>query len=480
MTETLTALDATFLELEQLDDGALMSIGGAMVFDPLPGGGAPTLETVRDGLATRLGQLPRYSERLSSTRTGGFAWPHWVTDERFEIANHVRHAALPPPGTDAQLCDHLAEMFSHPLDRSRPLWEIVLVEGLEGGRWAIAQKTHHCLVDGVGSVDVVQLLLDDEPEPPKPSARRPAAGSEVSAASSNGRGLVHMPDAIAQAAGAGTHAAGAVAHAALHPSEALKRSRALVDLMVREGVAGAPGTSLNVPIGQARRFAVLRAPLAELKAIGRDLDGSVNDVVLAACTTGLRRLLERRGERLPERGLRAMVPMNLREESGRMALGNQVTSLFVALPVAEDDPGTRFREIVRDTKRLKQSDAAEGPTALMDLASMAPPVVIRAALARTYFSKRLFNVTITNVPGPQRPLYAFGAQMRDLYPVVPLAADHSVGIALFSYNGVITFGINADCESTPDLEALAFGIEEGLEQLRALSPSAKTIDEVRY
>ncbi len=158
-----------------------------MVFDPLPGGGAPTLETVREGLAARLGQLPRYSQRLSSTRTGGFAWPHWVADERFEIANHVRHAALPPPGTDAQLCDCLAEMFSHPLDRSRPLWEIVLVEGLEGGRWAIAHKTHHCLVDGVGSVDVVQLLLDDEPEPAERSARRAAAGSEVSETSSNGR-----------------------------------------------------------------------------------------------------------------------------------------------------------------------------------------------------------------------------------------------------------------------------------------------------
>ena len=476
MTDTLTALDATFLELEQLDDGALMSIGGVMVFDPLPGGGTPTLQAVRDGLAGRLGSLPRYSQRLSSTRTGGFAWPHWVPDEHFDIANHVRHAALPAPGTDAQLCDCLAEMFSHPLDRSRPLWEIVLVEGLEGGRWAIVQKTHHCLVDGVGSVDVVQLLLDPEPNPEK----KPSS-EIISAPAENGRGGgLHVPDAIAQAAGAGAHAAGAVVHAAVHPSETLKRSRALVDLMVHDEVIGAPGTSLNVPIGQARRFAVVRAPLAELKAISRELHGSVNDVVLAACTTGLRRLLESRGERLPARGLRAMVPMNLRDESGHMALGNQVTSLFVELPVAEDDPAERLRRIVWNTRRLKYSGAGAGPTALMDLASLAPPVVIRAALARTYFSKRLFNVTITNVPGPKVPLYAFGARMHELYPVVPLAADHSVGIALFSYNGVITFGINADCESTPDLEALAFGIEEGLEQLRALAPSAQTIDELRY
>jgi diacylglycerol O-acyltransferase / wax synthase len=474
MTETLTALDATFLELEQLDDGALMSIGGAMVFEPLPGGGAPTLEQVREGIAARLRKLPRYSQRLSSTHTGGFAWPRWVTDERFEVAGHVRHSALPAPGSDAQLCDFVAEMFSHPLDRSRPLWEIALVDGLQDGRWALAQKTHHCLVDGVGSVDVVELLLDGDPR--GDAAAAPAPPVAVQPESSPG----YVGDVLSQATHAGATAVAAAAHAVTHPGDALRRSRALVEMIVNDEVVGAPRTSLNVPIGQARRYAIVRAPLAELKAIGRELQGSVNDVVLAACTTGLRALLTGRGERLPKRNFRAMVPVNVRGDSGRLALGNRVSSLFVELPVAEADPRERLRRIAVATHKLKYNGAADGPLAMIDLAALAPPAVVRAALARSAFSARLFNVTITNVPGPRVPLYAFGARMREVLPVVPLAAEHTVGIAIFSYNGVITFGINADRESTPDIEALAFGIEEGLEQLHALSPSAQTIDEKRY
>ena len=163
MTNTLTALDATFLELEEQDDGALMSIGGVMVFDPLPGGGAPTVEEVCADLGPRLDQLPRYSQRLSSPRTGGFAWPRWTDDDRFDIRDHVMRVALPAPGGEAELCAWAADFYSHRLDRRRPLWEMALIEGLEGGRWAIAHKTHHCLVDGVGSVDVAYLLLDREP-----------------------------------------------------------------------------------------------------------------------------------------------------------------------------------------------------------------------------------------------------------------------------------------------------------------------------
>ncbi len=175
MSETLTALDATFLELEQIDQGALMSIGGVMVFDPLPDGSIPTVESIRSSLAERLGALPRYSQRLSSKRTGSFAWPHWEPDEHFDISDHVRRASLPAPGTEAQLCDWAADFFSHPLDRARPLWENVLIEGLEHGRWALATKTHHCLVDGVGSVDVVNLILDEQPDP-KPRREGEARG----------------------------------------------------------------------------------------------------------------------------------------------------------------------------------------------------------------------------------------------------------------------------------------------------------------
>ena len=468
MSETLTALDATFLELEQIDQGALMSIGGVMVFDPLPDGSVPTVETIRSSLAERLGALPRYSQRLSSRRTGSFAWPHWEPDEQFDISDHVRRASLPAPGTEAQLCDWAADFFSHPLDRARPLWENVLIEGLEHGRWALATKTHHCLVDGVGSVDVVNLILDEHPQP------RPRRGGELVAASHNDSRRL-LPEPVVQATGAGLHFANAGIGAVRHPASALASSRALAELIVRDTVHPAPRTSLNVPIGQARRYAVVRVPLTEVKAIGRDLGGSVNDVILAACTTGLRHLLATRGEHLPLQGLRAMVPMNLRDASGDLALGNRVTSLFVDLPVAEPVAHARLRAIHAETQRLKASGAAKGATTLMDLAALAPPIVIHAALAQTQFSSRAFNVTITNVPGPQRPLYAHGALLRELHPVVPLAAEHAVGIAIFSYNGLLSIGINADCEAMPDLAELAYGIEQGIEQLRALSPSAAQV-----
>jgi diacylglycerol O-acyltransferase len=466
MSDSLTALDATFLELEQQDEGALMSIGGVMVFDPLPDGGVPTVEEVCANLGPRLAQLPRYSQRLSSPRTGGFAWPHWTDDERFDIGDHVGHAALPAPGTDAELCDWAADFYSHRLDRTRPLWEIVVIEGLEHGRWALAHKTHHCLVDGVGSVDVAYLLLDAEPTPTeRPSPNLPPHDESLLRPF-----LPHPPQSLVQAAQAGTHATRAGIHAALHPREALKRSRSLAELIVRDEIVGAPRTSLNVPIGSTRRFASVTVPLAELKAIRRELGGSVNDVALAACTSGLRRLLLERGEQPPRQGMRAMVPMNVRDASGRLALGNRISSLFVDLPVAEPVAHARHQQLVAATARLKSSGAAAGASTMIDLAALAPPI-LHATLARSLYATRLFNVTITNVPGPQLPLYAFGAQLREVHPVVPLAAAHSVGIAIFSYNGLVTFGVIADSVSTPDLAVLAYGVEEGVEELLALLPS---------
>jgi WS/DGAT/MGAT family acyltransferase len=474
MTDRLTALDATFLELEQLDEGALMSIGGLMVFDPLPGGGVPTVEDVRANLAARLGALPRYTQRLSSRRSGSLAWPHWVRDERFDVGEHVGHAGLPSPGGEAELCDWLAEYFSHPLDRTRPLWHMVLIEGLEGGRWAIGNKTHHCLVDGVGSVDVADLLLDREPSPPPaPDGDGGRITPETDRAPARFR-LPDAPEPLVQAAQAGTQAAGAAVHAALHPRDAFERSRALAELIVKTRFGGAPRTSLGCPIGQTRRFAVVRAELEECKAIGRRLGGSFNDVTLAACAGGLRRLLMARGEEVPERGMRAMVPMNLRDVSGKLALGNRVTSVFVELPVAEPDPVARLQTIAARTARLKRAGAGAGAATLMDIAALAPPVVMHAALARTAFSRRMFNLTITNVPGPRHPLYAFGAPLREVYPVVPLAAEHAVGIAIFTYDGTVTFGLNADAPSTPDLAVLASGIEEGLQELRAAVPGLDT------
>jgi len=460
MGDVLSALDEAFLELEELEPGALMNIGAILVFDPPPGGGAPTLSELRASRLERLGQLPRHVQRLSSTRTGRLARLCWEPADGFDIAEHVHHAALPAPGGDRELFEWTGEFFSHPLDRTKPLWELVLIERLEGGRWALASKLHHCLVDGVGSAGMMDVTMTRSPEASAPVVETPSIAS-------NGERSRHRVDPVVQAAAAGAHVGSAVVHAALRPRDALERSRALASLLVREGLSGAARTSLNVPIGQDRRFALVRVPLADLKEIGRRLGATVNDVALAACASGLRRLLIERDEQLPERGLRAMVPVNVRDASDRSGSGNRVSSVFVDLPVAEPRAEVRLGRIHEGTSRLGASHAATGPTALLDLAGLAPPVVIRAALARTAFSTRLFAITITNVPGPRETLYAFGAPLREVHPIVPLAAEHAVGIAIFSYDGLVTLGINADARSMHDLDVLVRGIEYGIDELRA-------------
>jgi len=469
MEDRLTALDATFLELEQRDEGATMHIGSVMIFEPPPNGRAPTLEDVRENIASRLTRLPRYSQRLSSERTGGLSWPRWVSDPQFDVAEHVRRAALPAPGDEAELLDWAGDFFSHRLDRTRPLWEMVLLEGLSGGRWALASKTHHCLVDGVGSVGVVHLLLDLDPVPavqgPRGSSVPPAPGGAVT-----GR-TAHPPEALEGLARSGLRAARAGIHAALHPRETFERSLSLAELIVRDELIGAPSSSINVPIGATRRFDVVRADLGELKAVGHLHGGSVNDVILAACTAGLRSLLLSRSEKPPAEGLRAMVPMNIRESSEQLALGNRISSLFVNLPVDEADAHARLMRVIDHTTALKASSAALGAATMIDLASMAPPV-LHAALARSLYATRLFNLTITNVPGPRVPLYAFGAPLVEVLPVVPLAADHAIGIAIVSYGGAIAVGVSADRDSTHDLGVLCAGIEHGFAALCERLPAA--------
>ena len=468
MPDTLTALDGTFLRLEELDEGALMSLGGVMVFDPLAGGVAPTIEAVRAHLATRLGELPRYTQRLSSARTTSFAWPHWVPDEQFDIRHHVGRAELPAPGDDAQLRDWTAEFFSRPLDRTRPLWEMVLIEGLENGQWALGWKTHHCLVDGVVAVDLIGLLLGPGPTAgtePTPQKRASRVRSWRS----------RLPEAAAQAVDAGLRVGSAAIHAAAHPREAFQHSRRIAELIVRDELRGAPHTSLNVPIGQTRRYAVVQAPLDDLKAISHRRGASITDVVLATATGGLRELLVSREEDLPPRGLRALVPVTRRDTSDRLKLGNLLSFMFVDLPVGEPVAQARLRHIAAATSRRKSSGAAQATSAMIDLASLAPPAVAHAALTRTVFSRRMFNVAVTNVPGAPVPLYAFGGLLREIHPVMPLLADHAVGIAALSYNGQVTFGIIADASSMPDLDVLARGITDSLEELRAQLPDTATI-----
>jgi WS/DGAT/MGAT family acyltransferase len=470
MPDRLTALDATFLELEEADDSAHMHIGAILVFDPLPDGGVPSLERVAEHLHRRLGALSRYRQRLSERHTGGLRWPAWEEVPGFETRDHLRREALPHPGDEATLRDWAGEFFSTRLDRSRPLWETVVLEGLEGGRWALASKTHHCMVDGVGSVDVGDLLLDTEAQPGDDPEQSPLPPP----------GPAHDEDDVSlwlQPPRLALRAARTGVDAALHPSkvaEALKRSRAAVELLVRDELSAAPPSSINDPIGAHRRYGVVRADLAEIKEIKRQLGGTVNDVVLAVVTAGLRRLLLARGEEPPERGLRAMVPVNVRQASEHLSLGNKVSSLFVELPVAEPDALLRYAKAFERAERHKAGTQATGTATIMELTALAPPV-LHATIARALYATRLFNVTVTNVPGRQQTLYAFGAPLREVWPLVPLAAEHAVGIAIVSYDGHVIFGVNADRDGTPDLDEFLAGMEEGLEQLnRAAAASRAT------
>jgi diacylglycerol O-acyltransferase len=467
----LTPLDATFLELEQADDSAHMHIGGIMVFDPVPGGGTPTREQFCEQLSERLQVLPRYGQRLSEPHTGGLSFPEWTDEPGFDAARHVTRAALPAPGGEHELGEWSSAFFSQRLDRHRPLWEMVLLEGLAGDRWALATKTHHCMVDGVGSLDVGHLLLDataehrahEEPQEREGRVPSPAAASPVPAERSSGGGalgrLAHAWQGLLPGETI-AHAAQMSAHGVLHPREALGSARAAVELIVREELRGAAHTSLNRPIGTRRRFEVVRVPLNDMREIKSALGGTVNDVALAITAAGLRALLAARGEELPARGLRAMVPINVRAASEHLDLGNRVSSLFVELPVLEEDALTRYRETVERSRALKSDGRqAAGTSAVIGLAGLAPPV-LHATVAQALYAKRLFNVTITNVPGPQQTLYCFGAPLREIHPLVPLAAEHAVGAAVLSYDGNVFFGVVADPDAVPDLDEMLAAMQE--------------------
>jgi WS/DGAT/MGAT family acyltransferase len=258
---------------------------------------------------------------------------------------------------------------------------------------------------------------------------------------------------------------------AAHPHrarEALQRSRALAELIIRDELIAAPPTSLNQPIGAKRKLSVLAVELDELRAIKRSLGGTVNDVVLGAAAGGLRRLLEHRGEELPSAGLRAMVPVNVRTAGDRLATGNRISSLFVHLPVAESDPRRRYELQIEEAEGLKSGTQAVGSSTLLEVTKHMPPI-LHSFLARSMYATRLFNLTITNVPGPQLPLYYFGSKVQEIWPLVPIAAEHAVGLAVFSYDGKLFFCLNVDRDTVRDLDVLVSGISDSLAELRNLA-----------
>jgi WS/DGAT/MGAT family acyltransferase len=460
--DRLTALDASFLHLENASSH--MHVASVTVFEGPP----PAYDELLEHVEARLALVPRFRQKLRFVPLSQ-GRPVWVDDPHFNLHYHLRATALPPPGSEEQLKNLASRVFAQQLDRTKPLWEIWLVHGLErtgesvdeANRFALLSKTHHCLVDGIAGVDISAVIFDTAREPEAPPAvpawhPRP----EPSSAELLTDALLERATQPAEIARSARAAARAPIKVAGRAVEALSA----VGALARTGLR-APPTTLNVDIGPHRRYDWVRAELDVVKGIKNELGGTVNDVVLATVTGALRRFLEHRGEETDGIELRAMVPVSVRPTEERGMTGNRVAAMMAPLPVFEPDPVERLRLVSESMAGLKDSKQAIGAQMLTELGGFAPPTVMSQA-ARLQARQRFFNLVVTNVPGPQIDLFVLGRRLIDLFPMAPLARRQALCIAVMSYAGRLNFGLLADFDAIPDLWVVAEGIEESLEELR--------------
>ncbi|MGB8019896.1 MAG: wax ester/triacylglycerol synthase family O-acyltransferase [Candidatus Nanopelagicales bacterium] len=458
MPDRLSPLDVSFLYMEE--STTPMHVGGVALFE-VPESGFDYERLVRL-IRDRISLVPRYRQRVRSV-PGHLANPVWVDDEHFDVTYHVRRSALPRPGTQEQLHDLVARIMGRPLDRSRPLWEMYLVEGVEGNQFAIISKTHHAMVDGSAAVDIGQVILDTtrEPEPVPQDAWRPSREpSSVELVAGALNEIVRSPKAVVDT----------VRSSILDLQETVTHiGRNVVGLASAARTIVRPPSSspLNAEIGAARRYATTTADLADLKRIKHAHGGTINDVVLTLLAGALRSWMMTRGESVTSRtSVRALVPVSVRTSSD--SSGNQIAAFLCDLPVGEPDPIIRLQRVRFEMDMLKESGQMLGASALVGVASFTPPTVHSlGARAVSGLSRRVYNVVITNVPGPQFPLYAGGALMLTAYPVVPLARGQAVSIGLTSYNGGVYIGLNADRGAMPDVGVLAECIDDAMAELLA-------------
>lgn len=457
--DRMSPQDASFLHME--DDVSHMHIASVGIFE----GPEPSFADVVSMIDSKLDLVPRY-RRVVRTVPLELGRPVWVDDPHFNIEYHLRHTALPSPGGEAELRKLVGRVMSQPLDRSKPLWEIWVVEGLEDGQWAVMAKTHHAMVDGVSGTDLLALIMDISPEPALPEtttwAPEPAPSSLQLAAQASIE-LLRSPYEQIQA----LRAAAAVPRQALGQGrEVLKGLSAMTGLVRRT-----PLSTLNGPLGPHRRYAWASTVVSDIKAIRKGLGGTFNDVVLAAITNGFRELLVERGESV-DRVVRTLVPVSVRarDDRGRAVgdgtLQNKVSAMFAELPVSITDAAERLRAVSSQMEGLKESKQAVAGEALTSMSGFAPPMLLALGMRlSTRIPQRNVNTVTTNVPGPQIPLYVCGRRMLKAYPYVPLAGQVRVGIAIFSYNGEVNFGVTGDYDTTADLDVLCRGIEDGITQL---------------
>jgi WS/DGAT/MGAT family acyltransferase len=461
-TDRLSPQDASFLHLE--DDVSHMHIASVAIFEGPP----PLFTDVVAMVDAKLGLVPRYRQVVRFVPFD-LGRPVWVDDPHFNIEYHLRHTALPAPGSEEQLRNLVGRVMSQQLDRSKSLWEIWVVEGLEDGRWAMLSKTHHAMVDGVAGTDLLAVIMDLSPDAdrappiawlprPSPDGKKLAADAMVD--------FVRNPYEQVRAARASTRM---VRHAASYTKEVGAGLVAMAGL-----VRPTPVSSLNGPIGPHRRYAWASTSVDEIKTVRKGLGGTFNDVILASITNGFRELLLSRGESI-DRVVRTLVPVSVRprDASGR-AVGdgtfeNKVSAMFAELPVSIEDPAERLHAITLQMEGLKDSKQAVAGEALTSLSGFAPPMLLAAGMrVATRAAQRNVNTITTNVPGPQFPLYAAGRRMIRAFPYVPLGGQMRIGIAIFSYDGEVNFGITGDYDTTGDLDVLTNGIEDGMAQLLKL------------
>jgi WS/DGAT/MGAT family acyltransferase len=458
--DRLSPLDASFLHIE--DGVSHMHIASVAIFAGPP----PPFADVVSMVDAKLDLVPRYRQKVRFVPFE-LGRPVWVDDVHFNIEYHLRHTALPSPGGESELRKLVGRVMAQPLDRSKPLWEIWVVEGLEDGRWAVLAKTHHALVDGVSGTDLLAVIMDLSPDaarPEQPSQWTPHAepsGTELVVEALEN--MVRSPYEQLRAARAQTRW---LRQAVAYVGEVASGVFALSGL-----VRPTPLSSLNGPLGPHRRYAWATTTVSDIRAVRKEHGGSFNDVVLACITNGFRDLLLARDEDV-ERVVRTLVPVSVRarDESGR-AVGdgtyeNKVSAMFAELPVEIEDPVLRLAAITDQMKDLKESKQALAGEALTSMTGFAPPMLLALGMRiATRAGQRNVNTVTTNVPGPQFPLYAAGRRMLRAFPYVPLAGQVRLGIAIFSYDGEVNFGITGDYDTTADIDVLAHGIEDGMAQL---------------
>ena len=467
--ERMDTLDAEFLHLE--DGIAHMHIGAACLFADPP----PSFDDIAGMIAAKLHLIPRYRQRVRSVPFE-LGRPLWVDDPHFNLAYHLRHTALPAPGDDATFCRLMGRIMSQPLDRDRPLWETWLVEGLEGGHWALVPKVHHCMVDGIAGVELLRVMLDLKadttaavPEPWEPQPEPHAVAKVLDAWG----GLATDVTAIARR----------LPRAITHPADTIRSAIGTARGFARfAGDLGAtPPLSIEGSIGPHRTWAQSSASLGDVRAIRAAFAGTINDVVLATVSGGYRELLLSRGEDADRAIVRSLVPVSTRHDDGHGASGNRASALLYDLPVQVADPVERLEVVHDQMTELKASHMAEAGEAVTAIGNLAPPMVV-GPLSRMVvraihrLPQRSVNTVTTNVPGPQFPLYCLGREMLEYRPFVPISHGVRVSTAILSYNGRLFFGITGDYATAPDVHVLALAASAGIEQLRerALSRAGKS------